>query len=489
VTAEGGAIAGFPDGAMLRALVQALESAGLGCTVVLAYPDRLERVYSNEAMARIYGVDREAMKTIEPFGRLSAAERARFEKLRWDVRAGAPQPPLVSTRIVRPDGTSVPVELGLGYALLGDVRAIVVFMRDTSARAAMEDALRESEARFRLLAEVSPDSIAVYAGGRCLYANPVALELMGLRSLDDLVGHDPLQQVDRLRLGEISEHVSRVKRGERVAPLVHRVPRPDGSDAFVEASLSVTTFGGESALVSWGRDVTERMRLQAELMKRDRLASVGVLAAGVAHELNNPLMTLSLQAKRLREDAVKNELPAHVRVALEHIDEAAQRMKAIVSDLLFMSRPSEQPQAHVDVGRILASAAALLRAGAPGCPPIALEVDAALPPIRGYPSKLGQVFLNVLRNAAQAVEGMERAEIRVSARPVAAGLEIVVSDTGAGIAEDVLPRVAEPFFTTKPDGTGLGLWISQSIVTQHGGTLEVSTSKGAGTTVTIVLPA
>ena len=167
-------------------------------------------------------------------------------------------------------------------------------------------------------------------------------------------------------------------------------------------------------------------------------------------------------------------------------DEAASRMRAIVDDLLFMSRPVEKPQVHVDVAQNVISAIALLRAGANHLP-VRLELD-TLPPICGFASKLGQVFLNVLRNAAQAIEGLPKGEIGIRARVDGDFVTVVIADNGPGIPSDLLARVSTPFFTTKPQGMGLGLWISRALMVDQGGALELASEGGAGTTVSIRIP-
>jgi signal transduction histidine kinase len=253
----------------------------------------------------------------------------------------------------------------------------------------------------------------------------------------------------------------------------------------LEASLRLAAIHGETAILSYTRDITERNRLHAELMKQDRLASVGMLAAGVAHELNNPLTALAMQVRQLREDA--HEWPPHVDHVLRQMEEATNGMNTIISDLLFMARPVEKPQAHVDVAKIIQSTVALLRAGTPRCPPVKVDID-PLPALHGWASKLGQVFLNILRNAVQAVESVPNGTVQVRGRVVGDGIEVTVSDNGPGVTPQVLARLAQPFFTTKPQGTGLGLWISQTLVAQHGGKLDVASTEGGGTTVTVSLP-
>lgn len=479
---------GLPSAAVLKSLLDALESAGLGCTVFIAYPDqRLQRIYANAAIAKMWGVDLETMRKLPPAALFTAEQRERLFSLYFATRAGDPIPHTLPTVLARHDGTELPLELALGHAPIGDARALFVFARDVSAKVAMEKALRESEDRFRQLAEASPDAMTVHSHGRYVYANPVALGLLGLRSVEELAAFEPWSTVPEERRGELRAYIAAAAKGEPVPPIVHRLSRPDGKELVLETSLSFMTFEGGPATVSWTRDITVRMRLQAELMKQDRLASVGFLAAGVAHELNNPLTSLRMQARKLRDDADKHGLDPSVRLALEQIDEAAQRMTTIIGDLLFMARPVEQPQAHVDVAKILSSTLALLHAGICNCPPVTLDIE-ALPPIRGYASKLGQVFLNVLRNAVQAVDTKPDGAIHVRGRATASRVEIVIEDNGPGISREVMPRLVQPFFTTKPHGTGLGLWISQTLLSHQGGQLELSSTPGRGTTVTILLP-
>lgn len=471
---------------MLQALLEALESADLGCTIIEARGDRLERTYANQPLARIFGVDLQTMKQLPPFEPRRGTERGHFDTLRASLHGGAP-PRTIATELVRDDGTVVPLEVAFGYSKLNDANATFVFVRDTSANAAMEAALRESEDRFRHLAEASPDSITIHSEGKYIYANPAALRQFGLKSIADLEWFDPLSILTPDRRKDVLEQVARLKRGEQPPPEVHRVRGPDGKELYLEASLALMTVNGSPAVISSTRDITERVRLQAELIARDRLASVGTLAAGVAHELNNPLTSLAMQTRKLKSDADAHGLSTDVRESLAQIDEAAQRMSSIIGDLLFMARPADQPQAHVDVAKILLSTVELLRAGVARWPRVTLDV-APLPPINGYASKLGQIFLNVLRNAVEAVDAKENGDIRIRARATDETVCIEIEDNGPGIAEDVLPRVTQPFFTTRPDGTGLGLWISHALVEHHRGKLEVRSTPGTGTTVIISLP-
>jgi PAS domain S-box-containing protein len=472
----------------LDALLRALESAGIGCTVVVDDGQKIDRVYANEPIAKIFGLDVAAMRALPPMGLLTPEEHARLSVVRAEVKDGGPRPPFVETTIVRPDGVKIPVEVGMAHLQVHSSNAMFVFLRDISEKTKMEAALRESESRFRSVAETSPDSIAIYKGGRYVYANPVSLRVLGKKSFDEIEGVDAMRNISDERREEIRAFIARARNGgPRVPPLLSRTISPEGKELLFESTISVLPAAGEPTIIAYSRDITERDHLQAELMKQDRLASVGILAAGVAHELNNPLTTVTMQAKKLRSEAERRDLPSDIRAGLEQIDEAATRLQTIINDLLFVARPSERPQAHIDVAQIIASTVSLFRAGTPRCPPIDVTI-ASLPPICGHASKLGQVVLNVLRNAAQALDGVPNGEIRVNASVISEQIEIEIKDNGPGIPREDLPRVTQPFFTTKQNGTGLGLWISHTLVAEHGGTLDVASRAESGTRVTIRVP-
>jgi PAS domain S-box-containing protein len=280
------------------------------------------------------------------------------------------------------------------------------------------------------------------------------------------------------------------------------------------------------AIVGMSRDITEHRRaeellrkdLQERLVQADRLASVGTLAAGVAHEINNPLtfvianldpldrklasleraleflgdegQTLDPDAQALVTEARTNAEEAREMLRIAH--EGTERIRQVVSDLRTFSREDAEHRALIDVRWILDSAINLAKNEITRRARLIRDY-ADVPPIEANAARLGQVFLNLLVNASQAIpEGdVEGNEVRIRTGSHADGrLLVEISDTGAGIPDDIARHIFEPFFTTKSSGTGmgLGLWICHSIVTSMGGEINVDSIVGRGTTFRLALP-
>ncbi|AKV01710.1 Sensory box histidine kinase/response regulator [Labilithrix luteola] len=242
------------------------------------------------------------------------------------------------------------------------------------------------------------------------------------------------------------------------------------------------------------RDVTERARLQRQVLEAERLAALGVLAAGVAHEINNPLGYMLLNLERVRR-GLRNVALEELAQAVDMTIEGAERVQEIVQDLRRFSRSDDgEPRVPVDVRRVLGFA---LDMSAPALSPrarVEREFD-DVPLVLATEGRLHQVFLNLILNAAQAIpEGASPASHRIAVTTSTTddgSAVIVVRDTGVGIPDAHLRRIFEPFFTTKAPGvgTGLGLAICHGIVTSFGGKILVDSRLGHGSVFRVILPA
>jgi signal transduction histidine kinase len=238
-------------------------------------------------------------------------------------------------------------------------------------------------------------------------------------------------------------------------------------------------------------DITGRLELERAARQADKLAALGTLAAGLAHELNNPIGIISSRIELMLLEADGQVLPAATREDLVVLRRHAQRVARIVQGLLSFARQSGQSRGPVDLNQIVDDTLLLVEKQAvkEGVT-LARRLTPGLPPIQGDPTALEQVLMNLILNARDAVD--RRGEILIETELITGHpdqVRLMIRDTGPGIPAEVLPRIFDPFFTTKPSGTGLGLSISYGIVREHGGTVDVHSEPGRGTTFVLSFPA
>ncbi|MEM6293504.1 MAG: ATP-binding protein [Myxococcota bacterium] len=261
-----------------------------------------------------------------------------------------------------------------------------------------------------------------------------------------------------------------------------------GTRTVLYWTAQVLHVDGEHFLVASGLDITERRELQLQLQTADRMSSIGTLASGVAHELNNPL-AFALTSVELAQASAKSGDAESVLPHLDAAAEACERVARIVADLKGFALPPG-PTTEVNLRVVVDSATRMMSHRLLERRMLSVDVDGDVW-VSGDETKLCQVVLNLLINAAQAVEhsGAE-ASIAVSAEASGGWVSLTVDDTGEGIAPQVLGRIFDPFFTTKGhrEGTGLGLAISHRIIAQFGGSIAVESRHGEGSTFTVRLP-
>jgi len=263
------------------------------------------------------------------------------------------------------------------------------------------------------------------------------------------------------------------------------VPGTDGRRFSLSCS-PVRQPDGQILLLELVADVTERERLQARLTEAERLAAAGELAAGVAHEIRNPLAaivnatTLLEEEETLTRDERANTLGA--------VKKEARRLNRILSDFLVFARPRESKPLEADIRVVVDHVAALIREDPGRAERVQLSVgiDPAVPAFRFDADQLTQVLWNIALNGVEAMEGPGRLDITVARR--GAAVAIAVTDTGGGIPVEERRRVFEPFYSRKRSGTGLGLTIARRIVATHGGRIDVESTPGQGSRFTVVLP-
>ncbi|MCZ6849988.1 MAG: ATP-binding protein, partial [Alphaproteobacteria bacterium] len=407
------------------------------------------------------------------------------------------------SELVRPNGSTIAVSRSpLPHG------GFVTTFTDITERKRAKEALRESEERYRLLFENSPDAVIVHRDLKVMFANPAAVRMYRAASADDFMG------VGRIELFHPDDRAiligrrKQIEKGARLGPVQVRGLRLDGSDFPCELLGTQFSLNGEPATLLVVRDITERKRAEEalrvteeQLRQAQRLEALGWLAGGIAHDFNNILLPIITITEVCRDDLPPDgELSGH----LEKVLLAAQRGRALVDQITKFSRRQPMARRSADLWEAIEEALKLARATVPSMIEIRSHFDAAVGKVLADSNQIHEVVVNLITNATHAI-GAEMGMIEVtlhevringSADGVPVELEpgtyacLTISDTGAGMEEETLAHIFDPFFTTKPfgEGTGMGLAVVHGIVTGHDGVIAVSSQPRIGTTFEIYLP-
>lgn len=485
---------------IFRAITAAADNAGM--CVCISYvesadPGQVNLLYLNEGTARLigYSLDEIAQRSVWSF--FAPDEVPKLLQMHERRLRGEANPAVLESAVVHKDGRRIPVDISTTRIDLDGRSANVTFLFDVSHRKNAQEALRRSEARFRSLIEHAPDGVMILRWPTIVFANPRAARLLGFRSPDEAVGRNVLELLGPADAMMADERVARLQLGERPpGPTEYNSRDPDGRPLSVEISSIPIEYEGAPAVLGFVRDVTERRAMLMQLMEADKLAAVGTLAAGVAHEINNPLAYLLLNLEFLMRELPKLvDEPSRLSALQTRLDEAlegAERVKTIVRDLQSFTRRDQGIRGPVDLASVVEGVLQMVRHEIRHRASVEKNFE-PVPPVHGNATRLEQLFLNLLINAAHAVSDLDpdRGRIAVSIRR-GVGERVIASvhDNGTGMEPEVLRQVFDPFFTTKPTGvgTGLGLPICQGIVRALGGDIQLTSTPGAGTTATVTLP-
>jgi PAS domain S-box-containing protein len=396
-------------------------------------------------------------------------------------------------KTVRKDGTHGFAETSISLLRNGE-RGIIGFRgvgRDITERKKMEEALRQSEANYRTLFNSSVIGMYVLdvETMKVIMGNASAAKMFGLPSAEEAVGANLLdfippenrENVLDIVVKEPFEHD--LRRSHEVEAITK-----DGRRIWVSMTGARIMHGGRPAGLISSADITDQKRQNERLMTTDRLASVGELAAGAAHELNNPLASII----GLSELLMEKDTPNYIRKDLAMIRDEARRAANVTSSLLTFARkrrPVKQPtQINAIIDDVLK-----LRAYAHklNCIDVERHLAPDLPEILADPVQMQQVFLNIVINAEYfMLQAHNRGRLTITTKRQTDGVAVAFADDGPGIPPENLSRIFDPFFTTKEagKGTGLGLSICHGIVAAHGGQIYARSQLGGGATISIELP-
>lgn len=453
-------------------------------------------IEANEAALRLYGYDRQQFIGLD----LRELSAEKDETALQVARLEAGEPVTISGRLHRrQDGTIFPVDISSGVEQDNGVRRVCVIIRDVSARVQADKALRESEERFRALAESSTAGVVIHYQGPICAANKRVEEMTGY-SQEELMGMEVILLATPPSRAVVRDNIGSGK------PFEVSLQRKDGTTSFCEVEARKIIYRNRDARVVTFRDITHRKQaetrngsLEQRLQHQQKLEAIGILAASVAHEINNPITGIINFAELVRRQA-HSCTEGRIDQMAQQIGVEAERVGQIVRNLLSFARQEREAPILMRMTDVVAGVDSLMRAVvAKDQVACVVDVPADLPSVRCRGQQIQQVLMNLVANARDALNERypgyhEEKVIRIGARELlddqGRWVRTTVEDRGAGIPEAVREDIFDPFFTTKSQGkgTGLGLAVTRSIVLEHKGRLQIEQEEGAYTRFLVDLP-
>jgi PAS domain S-box-containing protein len=400
----------------------------------------------------------------------------------------------------RKDGAVVPLDLAISEMTVGSTRLFIGAVRDIGARRQAEDALAESEARYRRLIETSPDAMLVTGENRMIaFVNSAAIELFGAESADQLIGRNMLELVHPDHRESVEARRVEVLAGELPLIAERRRLRLDGSEFLTESRGAPITWDGDPAVLIAIRDITERRQAEEQLQQARKMEAVGQLTGGIAHDFNNLLTAIMGSLDLLRRRVMDVEAEQLVDIAAR----AGRRGANLTQRLLAFSRRQPLNPKPTDVNRTVPDIIEFLHHTLGEHIEIKTVLTGELWHAMIDATQFENALLNLAINARDAMPDggkltIETANAHLDRSYAESNLEVeagqyvvvAVSDTGTGMAPETVAKAFDPFFTTKAEGRGSGLGLSMvyGFIKQSGGHVAIYSEVGHGTTVNLYLP-
>jgi PAS domain S-box-containing protein len=376
---------------------------------------------------------------------------------------------------------------------------------EIAERRKIEFALRESEERYRLLVEASPTAIFIHSEGRMVYANPVGARMLKAESVSQLIGQPISRFVPAVFSQELRNQARKIYETNSELPLMEQeFLRLDGSPVPVDVTAIPFLFDGKPAFQVVAVDISQRREaelqkshLEAQIRQQQKMEAIGTLASGVAHEINNPINAI-MNYGQLISDRLESQ--GDLKTFAEEIVIESERIGRIVHNLLAFSRQERERPTLSNAADIVESAMMLIRTVIrKDNIELTVTIDPAVNHVSCNSQQIQQVLLNLITNARDAIKDRQQTQkidgyISVEAKTLTdsagAWMRMTIIDNGAGMSEETMARMFDPFYTTKPRGigTGLGLSVSHGIVSEHKGRLFAESVPGQGTRFYLDLP-
>ncbi len=493
---------------LFEVLTTAAELSGMGVVVTIIDGEAPRVVYLSDGLGELVGLDADEIEKRSVWSFIAEDDLPPLLRAWQDRVEGAETPMFHEFAVIRSDGERIPLEVFNSIVSIGSHTGVVSFVRDISLRKSAEERLRQSEERFRSLVENAPDGIAILQGEKVVFLNPYAASLAGVGDPEQAVGM-PAKELFHPDDHELyQKRIVFLKRtGTPIGPpALYRARDTGGRDRVAEVSAISIKYRGEPAVLAFVRDATERIETQDKLAQVDRLSALGSMAAGLAHEINNPLTYLTINIARARKslsDSMKRAGGTEAAVVrppaieaekllalLEDAQQGAERVAGIVRDIQRCSRPPSEEKRAIALSEALDDVLAMAGHAAGHRVRIVRKYRDALS-VFGSPSRVERLFLNLVINAVQAFDQAEGTDgrVEVSVSRSTEGAVVEIADNGCGMGPETIERIFDPFFTTKGvgEGTGLGLAICKTITDELGGRIEVESEPGRGTRFRVIL--
>jgi PAS domain S-box-containing protein len=361
-----------------------------------------------------------------------------------------------------------------------------VILRDITERKQAERLLRQSEERYRRLISVSPLAVIVNRGNRVIFINDAGLRLFGAVKAEEILGKSPVDLFRPESRALVRERLHQLMEGSTIVPVVEeKIVTLDGTLVDVEVNAARFTDEEGPAIVAMIRDVSDRKRLQEQLRKTERIAELGTLASGMAHEIGTPMNVILGRAEYLM-DRVKDE---PVKRGLQTIVVQVERITRVMNQLLAFARRKAPDRGPLALKAIIENSVEMFQERlARSRVLVEVTAEEACPNVLADTDQMSQVMINLIMNAVHAMP--DGGTLRIGLAQEKDMVKLTVADTGHGIPQEALKKIFEPFFTTKEfgKGTGLGLTVVKGIIEEHQGLIAVESAPGGGTTFTILLP-
>ncbi|WP_342041669.1 PAS domain-containing sensor histidine kinase [Bacillus sp. OTU2372] len=341
---------------------------------------------------------------------------------------------------------------------------------------------QDSEQKYRRIFEYSMDGLLLWDNDhRIIDVNRAGEKMIGLPK-DRLIGHRVYERHTILENGrqEILKHIEQVlEKGQTCSKVTFK--DEEGNNRYFDCSSQLDILGGINFTIF--KDISEKIEIEEQLRKSDTLNVIGELAAGIAHEIRNPMTALK-GFIQLLEEIITKEHSLYYQVITSEL----ARIDSIINEFLILAKPHATKFQEKDLNKIMKETVDLLSAQAVlHNVQFVTDMDSKLPLVFCEPNQLKKVFINIIKNAIEVMP--MGGNITITTKMLESErVQISIQDEGAGISKEKIKKLGEPFFTTKDEGTGLGLMVSYRIINDHQGSITIESEEGRGTTFYIQLP-